>query len=62
MRLLLDDEHFGKLVRGESITVRIVGVGDAVGKDVEIMLADIGFDRMTWHLTGAIYEASQKAP
>lgn len=45
IRIVLDDEQFSALVRGKVVTVR--GRGTAADpQDVEIMLADIGFERM----------------
>jgi hypothetical protein len=44
VRVALDDEVFGTLVAGQMATVRGVGADGMVG--VEIILSDIGWERM----------------
>lgn len=53
IRIVLDDEQFGALVRGKVVEVRAdIGV-----EPVQIVLADIGFERMD----ELLWEAEQAA-
>jgi len=54
IRLRLDDDEFKKLVSGEVVTIHTA----PRGQRVEIILADIGFDRMV----SAIQEAMDRLP
>jgi hypothetical protein len=56
LRILLDDEDFQKLVKGE-----VIEKSSHQGERVSIALEDIGYDRMYIHLMDAMTAYSRRA-
>lgn len=58
IRIVLDEQNFRDLVRGKVVKVRSQTV---IGEEVEIILADIGFERMD-ELLWQAEQASESDP